>query len=328
MTLPVDITSYDRIAVMLSGGKDSLAALVAVLDAGADPSRIELHHHDVDGEGGSFMDWPVTPSYCMAVARAFNLPLYFSGKEGGFEREMDRADTPTAPTYFYDAKGTRHRVGGKGPKGSRGKFPQVSADLKVRWCSAYLKIDVMDRVLCNDPRFTQGRTLIVTGERAEESTSRAKYATFEAHRADSRDAKRNARYIDHWRPVHAWKEADVWAAMQRRGIVPHPAYRLGWGRLSCLSCIFGSASQWATIAAVMPARFELVANKEAGCGVTIQRKLSVRELAVMGTPYPAALAQPELVAMAMGRHYTDPVLVDPAAWVLPAGAFGESAGPT
>jgi hypothetical protein len=34
--------------------------------------------------------------------------------------------------------------------GTRLKFPQVSADLNVRWCSAYLKIDVMARVLSPD----------------------------------------------------------------------------------------------------------------------------------------------------------------------------------
>ena len=39
------------------------------------------------------------------------------------------------------------------------KFPQVSADLSVRWCSAYLKIDVMARVLANDPAY-QGKKIV------------------------------------------------------------------------------------------------------------------------------------------------------------------------
>ena len=41
-----DVASYDRILVFLSGGKDSIACLDAVLGVGADPNRIELHHHD------------------------------------------------------------------------------------------------------------------------------------------------------------------------------------------------------------------------------------------------------------------------------------------
>jgi len=48
-----DLASYDHILVFLSGGKDSIACLDAVLAAGADPARIELHHHDVDGGEGS-----------------------------------------------------------------------------------------------------------------------------------------------------------------------------------------------------------------------------------------------------------------------------------
>lgn len=324
---PAELATYDHILLGFSGGKDSLACLAALLEMGADPSKIELHHHDVDGGGETFMDWVVTPAYCRAVAGAFNLPIYFSGKEGGFLREMDRKDTPTARTYFQGPNGMTGHAGGKGPAGTRQKFPQVSADLSVRWCSAYLKIDVMAAAICNGERFFNAKTLVVTGERAEESPARARYKTFEPHRTDLRDSSRKPRHVDHWRPVHAWTEAQVWAAIQARGIVPHPAYRLGWGRLSCLSCIFGSPDQWATIQAVFPAHFERVAAKEDALGVTIQRKATVRELAAKGTVYPAALANPALVALAASETYTETVRVDPAAWELPAGAYGESNGP-
>jgi 3'-phosphoadenosine 5'-phosphosulfate sulfotransferase (PAPS reductase)/FAD synthetase len=46
-----DLRSYDHILVSCSGGKDSLACLLHLIDEGADPARIELHHHDVDGRG-------------------------------------------------------------------------------------------------------------------------------------------------------------------------------------------------------------------------------------------------------------------------------------
>lgn len=323
-----DVLSYDRVAVAFSGGKDSVACVLHLLELGVDPACIELHHHDVDGDAGQFMDWPVTPAYCRAFAAAFGLPLYFSGKVGGFRGEMDRDSTPTAPTYFETPEGVTRVVGGKGPNGTRGQFPQVAADLKVRWCSAYLKIDVMDRVICNSPRFQQGRTLVITGERAEESTARARYKTFEPHRADSRNAARNARHVDHWRPVHAWSERRVWSIIQWWGVVPHVGYQLGWSRLSCIACIFGSPNQWATLRAVFSVIFAKVAQREAKSGKTIQRKASVYELADRGTPYPAALARPDLVEIARGDVWPLPIRVDPAAWTLPAGAFGENAGPT
>lgn len=327
-----DLSTYSRIIVAFSGGKDSLAALLAVIDGLArirrDPrGLVELWHHDVDG-GESFMDWPVTTAYCQAVADAFGLPLYQSFKVGGILGEMNRDNTPTAPTRYQDQDGTWHQVGGAGKPGTRGLFPQVSPDLRVRWCSAYVKIDVMDRAICGQARFQSGRSLVVTGERAAESSNRARYATFEPHRTDTRNGTRRTRHIDHWRPVHAWTEQDVWDVIQLYGVVPHVAYQLGWGRLSCLSCIFGSDDQWATIGAIFPDHLERVAVREEQSGKTIHRTDSVRQRAARGTPYPAALARPDLVAVARSHAWSLPVLVDPAAWTLPAGAYGESNGPS
>ncbi|MDB5402378.1 MAG: phosphoadenosine phosphosulfate reductase [Rhodopila sp.] len=181
-----DVASYDHILIFLSGGKDSIACIDAVLAAGADPAQIELHHHDVDGAGAALMDWPVTASYCRALAASFGLPLFMSWKEGGFVREMVRDNLPTAPIHYQSPSG-RHIVGGQGPRNTRLRFPQVSADLSVRWCSAYLKIMVADALIRGDDRFLGRRTLVVTGERAEESPSRARYAPFEPHRTDTRD---------------------------------------------------------------------------------------------------------------------------------------------
>lgn len=92
-----DLHSYDRILVATSGGKDSVAALLAVLDAGADPARVELHHHLVDGRGPAFMDWPSTEGWCQALAAAFALPLHLSWRQGGFLGEMLREDRPASP---------------------------------------------------------------------------------------------------------------------------------------------------------------------------------------------------------------------------------------
>ncbi len=78
-----DLQSYDLVLVATSGGKDSLAAMLALLEAGVPPSRMELHHHEVDGRGPAFMDWPSTAGYCAAVAAAFGIPIYYSWREGG-----------------------------------------------------------------------------------------------------------------------------------------------------------------------------------------------------------------------------------------------------
>lgn len=231
----IDLSSYDKIIVYFSGGKDSLACILHLIESGVDMSRVELWHHEIDGrEGSTLMDWPVTPAYCQAVADTLNLPIYFSWKIGGFEREMLRKDSLTAPTKFETPAGEIFQVGGtRGKPNTRRKFPQVSADLKVRWCSAYLKIDIAAAAIRNQAHFDHSQTLVISGERAEESPARSKYKEFEPDRADNRSGKKG-RLVDRWRPIHKWSEADVWAIIERFDINPHPAYHLGWGRVSCL----------------------------------------------------------------------------------------------
>ena len=322
-----DLRSYDHVVLFTSGGKDATACLLHLLEQGVDPARIELHHHEVDGHGATFMDWPVTGAYVAAQATAFGLPLFRSWREGGFEREMLRQDAPTAPILFETPHGLM-RAGGAGPRNTRLRFPQVSADLSVRWCSAALKIGVGAALIAGQDRFLGRRTLVVTGERAQESAARARYANFEPHRTDTRGGARRPRHVDHWRPVHGWDEARVWEALRRHGVRPHPAYELGWSRLSCMACIFGSAAQWATIRHIAPTLFERIAAYEERFGRTIQRARSIRALADLGRPYPAALARSDLVALALGETWDLPILGPPSAWTLPVGAFGEAAGPT
>jgi 3'-phosphoadenosine 5'-phosphosulfate sulfotransferase (PAPS reductase)/FAD synthetase len=319
------LAAYDTIIVAFSGGKDSLACLLHLLDLGVDKSKIELWHHDVDGqEGSTLMDWRCTRDYCRAVAKAFDLPMYLSWKMGGFEREMGRDGTATAPVRFEQPDGTIGESGGAGPAGTRQKFPQVSPDLSVRWCSAYLKIDVCAAAIRNQARFDGKRTLVVTGERAEESASRAKYKILEPHRADRRDG-RKGRHVDQYRPVHAWTEQQVWDIIARYGVNPHPAYRLGWGRVSCAACIFGSANQWASLREIAPAQFAQVAAYEEKSGKTIQRKLTVIQQADKGAAYATMSATDR--AAALSETFAEAVILPAGTWKMPAGAFGESCGP-
>jgi 3'-phosphoadenosine 5'-phosphosulfate sulfotransferase (PAPS reductase)/FAD synthetase len=325
------LESYDFILVAFSGGKDSLACLLDLIERGAPKSRIELWHHDIDGrEGSTLMDWPCTRDYCKQVAQALGLPIYYSWKVGGFEREMLRDEALTAPTAFEAPEGVHYVGGDRGKESTRRQFPQVSGDLSVRWCSAYLKIDVCAKAICNQERFAGKRILVVTGERAEESPGRAKYERFEADRTDlarkeRKTAKEGLRHVDHWRPVHGWDESKVWEIIARHRITPHPAYRLGWGRVSCAACIFGSPNQWASLRQINRGQFDRVAGYEVEFGKTIQRKLSVIQQADKGRPYDMKEAD---IEAALSTSFVEPVVVPIGQdWVLPQGAFGESCGP-
>lgn len=317
------LQEYDRIVVFFSGGKDATACVLHLLELGVERSKIELHHHLVDGEEGRehFMDWPVTTAYCRAFASAFGLKISFSWKEFGFKGEMLRKDTPTARTFIpVEGQGTI-AIGGKGPTGTRCKFPQISASLTTRWCSSYLKISCGDAYINNNDKFLHAKTLVITGERAQESASRAKYKVTERHRTDRRNG-RLRRLVDHWRPVHAWTEKQVWDIIARHKVNPHHAYRLGWGRVSCMKCIFGGPNQWASVRVIDPIGFEKILQHEIAFGVTIHRQRNVAEQADRGTPYVMAR---ELINASMSTDYKEPIFVDD--WILPAGAFGEGCGP-
>jgi 3'-phosphoadenosine 5'-phosphosulfate sulfotransferase (PAPS reductase)/FAD synthetase len=499
------IWDADKYLVMFSGGKDSLACLLHLLEIGVPRSKIELWHHAIDPHGKPFMDWPCTHAYCQAVADALGVPLLFSGRVGGFEREMLRDNTPTAPVFFQlpdgriqttesyeermarsearnaeearrrqeaeakrakrdadvderivkltenvkiardalrnkrmrtdkekaqaeakvekaekalaevkkekedrmnaaaekalaaakaeefkasqgqrlsehltesaarvemliaeksrlsmkkENKNERARLAAaiveaksvlskaqvtltkwerrqSDDKGTRLKFPQATANLNQRWCSSYLKIDVAARVITNDPRFKEGKFVVITGERAEESAARAHYPIWEEHRSYS-----DIRRVYQWRAVHPWPETDIWAIIKRWGVVPHPAYYLGFGRVSCMACIFGNPNQWATVRRLNPAMFNKIAGYEEQFGVTINAAHSVTELADGGfkvgagrvAPPGKVTFPPEMEPLAKisqqeGKRWPLPILVSPGDWKMPAGAFKKDGGP-
>lgn len=322
-----DLHSYNRYVCAFSSGKDSTALVLYLLLHGVPANRIELWHHEIDGrEGNKLMDWNVTSAYVQAFGDAFGIPVYYSWKEGGFEQEMTRNNSLTAPTIFQDENYNLVKVGGtRGKLNTRMVFPQVSPDLSVRWCSSYLKIDIGACALRNQNRFQNSRTLVLSGERGEESSARAKYAILEPDRADARQS-RLKRHIDRFRPIKDWTEKMVWDIIQHFKVRVHPAYYMGWGRVSCLFCIFGNANQFASAAKVSPCGIKRIIAYEKAFGKTIKRKISVEELIEKGNPY-EAITQ-ELIDMANSDVYLPNIIMSKYEdWILPAGAYGESCGP-
>jgi hypothetical protein len=325
------LSAYRWIIVDLSGGKDSVAAFLHVRERmiaeGVPLDRLRLHHQCVDGAPGGdlLMTWPCEESYVRAFAEAFGVTLRLQWKEGGFEGEMLRDGTPTAPTYFETADGVQ-RAGGAGPGGTRLRFPQKGAPGQGRWCSPYMKKDVEARAVCNDPDYAEGPLLIVTGERREESKLRAVYPETEPH-GTNRQSKR----VDWWRPIIAWAESAVWSIIERFRVRPMAPYFLGFGRMSCALCIFGNADSWATVRFILPEQFERVAVYEAGFAMTIERGRTVREQADRGRVFQVVIDNPHLVDLARSREaYTaaDIILTADEPWVLPAGAYKATGGPS
>lgn len=328
-TVEIDLFGYSSVIVCLSGGKDSLACFLWLLEQDYPIGQIELWHHLVDGDGDLFMDWPCTSQFCKAIAIAFNIPIYYSGKVGGFEGEMLRENTRTAPIFFETPEDTVEYVGGIGGKEStRRMFPQTSMSLTTRWCSAYLKVMVCDCAIRHQVRFNNTKTLVITGERGDESAARAKYKQFEPHRSDARKSAKLSRYVDRYRPVLWWDEAEVWEIIERWGLEVHPAYHLGFGRVSCQTCIFASDQQWATLYAIDPERVKRIAAYEEEFGKTILlcSRATVLERALRSKPYPNL--DPIWIEAVLSDRWYLSIIKAPGEWRLPAGAFGENTGPT
>lgn len=167
--LPLE--NYDLIAVLLSGGKDSIACYFKLLELGVPKGVIELWHHDIDG-GHPYrhMDWRCTQNYIQAFSEAEKVTLRRSWRVNGFFGELYRVgasepiewqDPETglirrckpSRNYLKCQKVRQEVTEGMEEKlmcyGHRMKFPMKTGDLSRRWCSTYLKIMVCDSVLRN-----------------------------------------------------------------------------------------------------------------------------------------------------------------------------------
>ena len=323
-----DLHIYDHYIVSFSGGKDSTALLLYLLDNDVPKEKIELWHQEIDGRSASLFDWEVTPDYCRKIGDAFGIKVLSQWKEGGFTREMLRENQRTAPVFFETPDGNICRTGGdKGSLSTRRKFPQPSPDLRTRWCSAYLKIDVCATAIRHQERFNNARTLVLSGERGEESKQRAGYSILEPDRADLRNGKHSFRHVDRFRPVRDWKEQRIWDILEKYRVRPHPCYFMGFGRCSCKFCIFGNQDQFASAACISHCQSNQLIQFEKDFGYTLKRDTDLATLIRKGQPYSSITN--ELKRLATNYEYSKSVIVpDTEQWTLPAGAFRKCGGPS
>lgn len=341
--LPLE--DYDLIVVLFSGGKDSTACFLKLLELGVPKEKIELWHHDIDGGNPiRHMDWRCTNNYVKSFAEAEGVKIRISYRVNGFFGELYRIGA-SEPVEWIDTESEavkRCRYSSNYLKcqeikrqaseemeellkqyGCRLKFPAKSPDLSKRWCSAYLKIAVADSVMSNlEKTRTDARILIVSGERRGESAGRAKYNEMEIHRSNA--VKRNNRLVHQWRCCIDYTEKDVWEIIKRHHINPHPCYRLGWNRCSCAACIFSTPTLMAGYKELYPEEFRLLCEDEERLGFTIDNKMCLEEYISGAKSCLDTSDKQALYAVLTGEYSVEDIFV--ADWHYPVGAFHGAEG--
>jgi len=345
--LPLE--AYDLFIVLFSGGKDSIASYLRLLELGVSKNKIELWHHDVDGKHPTrHMDWPVTQAYVQAFAKAENVKLRVSYRVNGFFGELYRIGA-SYPIEYEDegeiktcrltqAQIESDRIRGEllhiltseeheilKEYGQRMKFPAKRGDLRCRWCSVCLKCSVGDAVLrhLEEINCANKNILVVSGERRGESAGRAKYNEMEIHRTNA--TAKSHRLVHQWRAVIDYSLRDVWEILRRHEINPHPSYSCGWNRCSCMCCIFSRPEHWAGIKELFPNEFDAFRDDEIRLGFTLDNKKTLDEY-VGNAKSCVYRGDPQALRQLTTGHFTADDVYQMGTWKFPIGAFKGSAG--
>ena len=131
----------------------------------------------------------------------------------------------------------------------RGMWPSP----KYRQCTSDLKRAPIEKAIRHHMK-AHGLTTVVScmGIRAEESSSRSKATVF---KYSDKNSKAGRQWYE-WLPIHALTEVEVFSIIRDAGQLPHEAYSLGMGRLSCCFCIMSSKKDLQTAARLQPELFE------------------------------------------------------------------------
>lgn len=218
------------VAIGVSGGKDSQACALATFEhldrVGHAGPRI-LIHSDL-----GIVEWRDSQPVCERLAEHLCTELVAVRRRAGGLMERWEARWESSRVR-YETLSTVTLV------------PCWSTP-DMRFCTSELKTHV---IVAELHRRFKGRTVInVTGIRRTESRKRAS-ATIATRHKDGR--------IWDWRPILDWGVDEVFAAIDRSGLHPHPAYRVfGMSRVSCRFCIMSNLADL-TAASAQPEAHDL-----------------------------------------------------------------------
>ena len=230
----LDLRQFDKIFISVSGGKDSHAMLFFVRDLadrqGVPRDKLLAMYADTG------MEWHNAGEHVNALCKAAGVELL--------------TVYPVRP-MIEKVRFRLTRTCGKNP------FPSQFC----RWCTSEQKRHPMDKLITK----YSGKLLKVTGERWEESAARSNLTEF----CIVPRVTCKTRHVFGWRPMLAFKEADIWEMVRETGVLRHICYDMGCSRLGCAGCIFNGDRQVKIEMRENPRIFEAIDRLETETGFTM-----------------------------------------------------------
>lgn len=262
-----------RVVTSISGGKDSAAMALWLLELGIEHERVFMDtgwEHQTTYE---YLRGPLTAK--LGQIKEIRATVDVTAAESQLIGEAI-ADLPLVAQAFHDGS-AMVRMALK-----KGMFPAG----KARWCTEYLKEEPVKRFL--EPTIDAGIEVVnAVGIRAAESELRATYEEWvelKWARLGAKSAHAKKRSLLHydcemWRPILRWGISDVVAIHERHGLRPNPLYLLpGIDRVGCGPCIRSRKGEIRTTADHFPGRIALLRELEVGVGRLAAQRMVGQEL--------------------------------------------------
>ncbi|MET8696855.1 phosphoadenosine phosphosulfate reductase family protein [Streptomyces bauhiniae] len=266
------ILDADWVVISSSGGKDSQAMASYVVrraKALKMMHKVVVVHADLGR-----VEWAGTRDLAAAQARLLGVERFEVVKAEGADL-LDRVEIRYGK---LKAKAEREAVE-RGEDPATAEVAPAWPSSQARWCTSDVKRGPIRKLYT---RLTAElahlgrpvRILACIGQRAAESSQRAKLAEVEIDRG----ASNGRRHITTWRPIHSWSDAAVWREIAVSGLPYHPAYDWGNRRLSCVFCVLGCNSDLVNGARQVPELAAAYARTEAVVGADFKHGLSMAEI--------------------------------------------------